>query len=121
MDCSCQPPTYTPCVVFIRLVSAISDFVAQRADPWRSSVFFESALVRARFRRKKSARGESAANNNARADKQRKLDSNVPRASLRPHPCKPFIRCVKVEGADTEQGGAERRLVFEAPGNKLSG
>jgi len=71
--------------------------------------------------KKESARGERAAHNNARANKQRKCDSNVPRASLRPHPDKPFIGRVKVERADADQGGAERRLVFEAPGNKLRG
>ena len=71
--------------------------------------------------KKERARGERAAHNNARADKQRKFDSNVPRASLRPHPDKPFIRRVKVEGADTDQGGAERGLIFEAPRNKLRG
>jgi len=71
--------------------------------------------------KKERAGGERAPHNNARADKQRKCDSNVPRASLRPHPYKPFIGRVNVGRAETNQGGAERGLIFEAPGNKLRG
>src|SRR5580700_8994296 len=72
-------------------------------------------------KKKEGARCECSANNNACAYEQGKFDSDVPGVSLPPHPDKTFIGCVNVDGAYTDQGGAKRGLIFEAPGNKLRG
>src|ERR1700730_10284063 len=84
-------------------------------------VFRESLGASEIQKEKEGARCEGSANNNACADEQGKFDSDVPGVSLRPHPDKPFIWCVKVDGAETDQGRAKRGLIFEAPGNKLRG
>ena len=65
-------------------------------------VFRERLCVREIQEKKEGAGGERPAHNDARADEQWKFDSNVRRASLRPHPDKPFIRCVEGERADAE-------------------
>ena len=45
--------------------------------------------------KEEGAGGEGPAHNDACADEQWKLDSNIRRACLCPHPDEPFIRCVE--------------------------
>ena len=71
--------------------------------------------------KKDGARGKRPAHNDSRADEQWKFDSNICRAAFRPYPHKPFIRRVKRERADAEQGGTERGLILETPSHKLCG
>ena len=64
---------------------------------------FGERLGASQIQEKKEGAGyKRADHNNACTDEQRKFDSDVPSASLRPHPHEPFIRCVEAEGAETD-------------------